>query len=135
MKVFFSKKDLWLSLIVWTPFPIFLILAIYQTEFIAAFVLIITMLLIGWMWFGTKYSITATHIKVQCGPFKYSDIAISEIKNISHSSSVLSAPACSLDRLHISYGKYDEILISPKEAELFIKTLLQKNTSILYTPK
>jgi Bacterial PH domain len=43
----------------------------------------------------------------------------------------LSSPAASLDRIAIVYNKYDEIYISPKNREDFIKELLKINSDII----
>lgn len=135
MKVFFSKKGFWLSLILWIPFPLTISGAIYEKEYSAVIGLSVIYILIAWLWFDTKYIIKDTHIIIKCGPFKYPEVPIQEIKKIVHSRSPLSAPACSMDRILISYAKYDDILISPKNEALFIELLLEKNPKIVYTPK
>lgn len=53
----------------------------------------------------------------------YNEIDIRTIKKIEPSRSMLSAPAASLNRLKISYGKYDEVLVSPRYQDDFIKTI------------
>lgn len=62
--------------------------------------------------------------------FVLARIDISAIKRIEPSGSFLSAPAMSMRRIRISYGKYDEILISPVRQDEFIKELLKVNPGI-----
>lgn len=135
MKVFYSKKGLWLSLILWVPFPCTIIAAIKEKELSAIIGLSAVLLFVAWLWFDTRYIIKDNTLVIKCGPFKYPEIPIDKIKKITHSRSALSAPACSLDRILVSYAKYDDILISPKNEDIFIKILQDKNPNIQYIPK
>ncbi|PYZ96389.1 hypothetical protein CR205_11730 [Alteribacter lacisalsi] len=85
--------------------------------------------LLIWVWFGTGYQIEKDTVKVQCGPFKWR-INIDEINQISKKKSVWSAPALAADRLAIQYGRYDGILIAPKNESTFIQTLVHRNPGI-----
>ncbi|MBP5571023.1 MAG: PH domain-containing protein [Prevotella sp.] len=62
-------------------------------------------------------------------------IDISAIKSIEPTHTILSAPAGSLDRLRISYNKYDEIIISPRRKEEFIRQLQSINPNIAFMGK
>ena len=57
-------------------------------------------------------------------------IPIQSIHKVYRTRMPLSSPALSLDRIGIVYNKYDEIFISPKEREEFIKELLKVNPTI-----
>lgn len=57
-------------------------------------------------------------------------IDINQIKSIEKSNSILSSPAASRKRISIKYGKYDDILVSPKNQEDFIQELLKINPDI-----
>lgn len=57
-------------------------------------------------------------------------IDINTIKSIEPTHTILSAPASSLDRLRISYNKYDDVVISPRRKEEFIQHLLSINPQI-----
>ncbi|WP_228550224.1 PH domain-containing protein [Salinibacillus xinjiangensis] len=93
---------------------------------------IISGLIIGlllWIWFGTGYRVERGVIKVRSGPFK-STIKIGEIKKLSKTKSPFSAPALSIDRLEILYGKYNIMNISPKNEYEFVQLLVTKNPRI-----
>ncbi len=83
----------------------------------------------GLVWFGTGYKVEGEFLKVRYGPFK-SKIKIKEIKNIRRTKSPFTAPALSVDRLEILYGRYDVINISPKSESELIHSLLAINPNI-----
>ncbi|WP_438313148.1 PH domain-containing protein [Sporosarcina sp. FA9] len=85
--------------------------------------------LLVWMWFGTGYRIGNVTIKIENGPFR-SKVTINEIKKISKRRSLLATPALSVGRLVLQCGKYNEILLSPKNENKFIELLLTKNPQI-----
>ncbi len=38
---------------------------------VAGILVLLTVLLWGWFWFGTSYEITSTHIRIRCGPIRW----------------------------------------------------------------
>lgn len=103
----------------------------YQKEMIvvlAALSLIFAFIL--HLFFGTSYTIEKDRLLIKCGFFKYKPIKIDEIKEISNTKSLLSCPAPSFDRIIIKYGKYDAIIISPKDKRGFVKDLVKINSKI-----
>ncbi|MFB4168868.1 PH domain-containing protein [Virgibacillus sp. JSM 102003] len=82
-----------------------------------------------WIWFKTGYTIENNSIKIQYGPFK-KYIEIDEIYNIRETKNPFTAPALSMNRVEINYGKYETIQISPKEISLFVGELQKKNPHI-----
>jgi hypothetical protein len=75
-----------------------------------------------WLIRSTYYTIESEYLLVRCGPFKY-NIRLAEISSISPSSSFLSSPALSLDRLRIDYGQGKSLMISPYDKEQFLKDI------------
>jgi hypothetical protein len=75
-----------------------------------------------WILFRTHYTLSPNSLNVRCGPFSYV-IPIKSIKDLRPTRSVLSAPALSLDRLEITYGKYESVTISPLHRERFLAEL------------
>ena len=73
--------------------------------------------------FSIKYVIDGNTLSIYSMWIFYNNIDIRTIKKIEPSRSILSAPAASLNRLKISYGKYDEVLVSPRYQDDFIKTI------------
>ena len=86
--------------------------------------------LIVHMFLKTEYTIDENKIHIKCGFFKYKPIAIKDIKEISKSSSVMSSPAASFDRIEIKYGKFEEMIISPKNKVEFAQYLTKLNPDI-----
>ncbi len=105
----------------WVPFTIILIL-----HFLLLFMLA-----------NIKYVITESQLIIDqsLGKWGKEVIDISTIKSIEPTHTILSAPASSLDRLRISYNKYDDIIISPRRKEEFIRQLQSINPQIVFKEK
>jgi len=86
--------------------------------------------LITHMLFNTEYTIEENKLKIKCGFFAYKPIEINEIKEITKSSSIISSPAASFDRIEIKYGKFEGMIISPKDKFEFAKYLTNLNPNI-----
>jgi len=124
-----SKRDLWLSLLIWGLVLLGAVPAFLNPGKGPLMIMIAVILFVGWIWFGTGYEISENELKIRCGPFRQR-IPIQEIKEIKKTRSPLSSPACSLDRMEIKYGNSKRVLISPADKENFIKTIIQKSPSI-----
>ncbi|TKC00670.1 PH domain-containing protein [Pedobacter cryophilus] len=87
--------------------------------------------LLLWIFYGTYYQLSATHLKYFCGPIK-GKIEISSIKEINKNLTMWVGfkPATSRNGLIIKYNKYDEIYISPINNDDFIAEMLKLNPSI-----
>jgi hypothetical protein len=92
--------------------------------------LIIIFGLITHMFLKTEYTIEENKLKITCGFFTYKPIEINEIKEITKSSNIISSPAPSFDRIEIKYGKFEEMIISPKDKFEFAKYLTKLNPNI-----
>lgn len=127
---FKSKVDLGLTAILWGSvalcfFPVFL-----EGGLIIGLVIGIPMaIFIFLLWVNTKYYIRDEHVVIK-GIFKDTLIPIASITSVRPTRNPLSAPALSMDRLEINYGKYDFALISPLEKERFLEELLKINPHI-----
>jgi len=73
----------------------------------------------AWLLLSTRYTLDASRLLVQSGPFKWT-ILLADIKNITPSNNPLSSPALSLDRLRIEYGKGRALMISPQDKAQFL---------------
>ena len=83
------------------------------------------------IFFGTHYTINEKkELMVKCGIIYHSKIDISSIKSISKTWNPISSPAPSLDRLEIKYGKWDSVIVSPREKQAFIQALQEINPDI-----
>ncbi|MBL6658423.1 MAG: PH domain-containing protein [Flavobacteriales bacterium] len=83
------------------------------------------------MFFNTTYKIEKEKLHIKCGFFKYKAVNIREMKKVSKSSSIISSPAASFDRIEITYGKFDELIISPKHRIKFVEDLQKINPEII----
>lgn len=92
---------------------------------IPVFLLVVHMLL------ATVYTIRGGKLHIKCGFISYRAIDIADVKSISASGSWLAAPAASFDRLEIRYGKFDSILVSPKDKVGFAQSLARINPDII----
>ena len=85
---------------------------------VAASVLVIYPLVV----FPTNYELGPDALKIRSGVIRTS-IPYQEIRRVRASSSWLSAPALSLDRLEITYGGSRTTLVSPRDRVAFLRDL------------
>lgn len=122
-QVYRSKVDSWLLILILVAWGIPLTLIVVN-EFsavkfsIVSFMLIFTLLLL----FGIKYTIEGKVLRVHYFFFYSERINIDEITEIANTHTLLSAPAASLDRVKITYGK-KYVILSPKDKQMFVKQL------------
>ena len=83
------------------------------------------------MFFNTTYKIENEKLYIKCGFFKYHPVNIGEMKKVSKSSNIISSPAASFDRIEIRFGKFDELIISPKHKTKFVEDLQKINPEII----
>lgn len=135
-----TKKDIWFFLIIWGLILFIISIYIFGGEpvgwqlitykSVPGYILGVSILtLLLWIWFGTGYQVEGKLLRLKFGPFK-SKVHINEIKKISRTKSPFTAPALSVDRLEILYGKYDVINISPQNESELIHSLLAVNPNI-----
>ncbi|UPO90695.1 PH domain-containing protein [Niallia sp. Man26] len=131
---FKSKKDWWLTVIIWgacifaigsgiyglmvKPFSIYVFIIVL----LGAIILPLIML---WFWLATYYVITDDSLIIKYGPFQ-TTIPLHRIQSLKKTRNPLSSPALSLQRIEIFYDKYSSVLISPEKREMFIKVLSSK---------
>ncbi|MCK5908153.1 MAG: PH domain-containing protein [Flavobacteriales bacterium] len=130
MKTFYSERSFWLGLILWGLTLPFLLHSLYIQNLIAIEIMSVTTIFIAIIWFETKYIISDSTLLVKIWIFTLRKIAIKKIKVIRESKSIISSPANSLDRIEITYNKYEVVLISPKNREEFLALLKSINPNI-----
>lgn len=126
-----SKIDWWLAALVFLPilYPIYEGIITEDLTLVLIFAGINILLL--WMFATTNYTIEGDILVIRCGFFSKQKIAISDITSIQKTNNPLSAPALSLRRLEIKYGRnYDYALISPVRREEFVEKLCEINPEI-----
>ncbi len=140
MKIYRSKIDHWLWIVILFVIIVFVIWAYIDTDitewgklsviFIPSILPVI--LLMGNIWLNTKYVVDDEKrtLRVKCGVLYDSKYKIDDMTAIYPTSNWLSAPALSFDRLEIRTGKRKSIVISPKNRTDFINHLQRLNPSI-----
>ena len=135
MQVFYSKKDWWVFafLICMTGLLLQLLITMftkgtaYQYPLHTA-VYVITILVLWWPVFNTKYTVKAGQLTIRCLFLRWS-IPLSEIQKVSVTNNSVASPALSLDRLKIDYlkdGKAKFILVAPRNKAKFCEAIEQQ---------
>lgn len=131
---FKSKKDWWLALVIWgsafLSFGSGLLVLTTDTPDLGSVIeavplVVLIPFFILWMWLTTFYILDESCLIIRYGPFKKM-IPLHTIRSVKKTNNPLSSPALSLQRIEISYGKYDSILISPYDRDEFINILVER---------
>ncbi|KAA0929649.1 hypothetical protein FQ082_02690 [Psychrobacter sp. ANT_H56B] len=137
--IFTSKIDFWLAFLILGSSLLLVLVPVWEwmynnssikrIMFISLFT-IPTALLLLVLFFNIKYTSTADTLLVKNG-FSTQSISLKDINNITPTSSTLSAPALSLDRIEIRY-EGGSIVISPKDKDRFYHAI-QERVPVLKT--
>jgi hypothetical protein len=136
--IFQSKRDIWMGVIVWILIATFSWI-FYQSVFIqfdilGILIMSIMIFFLCSIWFNTRYNVYKNTLKIIYGPISKS-INIMDIHSIRHTRNPFIAPALSMDRIEINYGKYETISISPKDKKAFLAELQTANPKFLLNNK
>ena len=136
----FKSKISWLFRII-TFGTTFLLIAtvgirIYQNQFIkedlvGVVISLIVIPLLFSIYFNTKYELSKDRLSYKSGPLK-GEIRVQDIVKIDLDKKLWVGLkyATSMDGMVIYVGKFEEIFISPKDKEGFVKMLLEFNEKI-----
>lgn len=130
MKKYPSKIDTWFIGLMVASLGIPLILSVWEGDWWALLIMVITTLFVGNIFLSTHYTINGENLMIKSGIIISKTIKIKDIYRIEKTNSILSSPALSLDRIEIFYGNQNSIIISPKEKSDFITELLKVNENI-----
>lgn len=130
-KVFKSKIDNLFLVLTLLPILFSLIFFINKGGLMPIIVTLLVAVFIISILFSTNYTIIDESIIVKSSFLLNMKIDIKSIKKIVTSKSWEKAPANSMDRIEISYNKYETVIISPKDKEDFVKMLLEINPNIV----
>ena len=137
-QVYPSKRDGWIVILLWAAVSVMLFAAmnLWRAPAPFAFRLLISVLLIFvaafvlWTLYGIRYTLTESTLIVQSGPFRWV-IDLEAITEVFPTRNPLSSPACSLDRLHIRYGKSRlGMMISPQDKTGFLRDLVARSPGL-----
>jgi hypothetical protein len=125
MKIYKSKVDWWLVLVILAVFGFPIVDGVLSKEYMLSVVFIGLILFFYILAITLKYKIEGEYLSIW-----RTKIDIKTIRKVYATRNPLSSPALSINRIAIVYNKYDEILISPKDRADFISELLKVNPNI-----
>jgi len=142
-KLFKSRKDLLLGIVIWVPLLALLVTVVtelfntnqaWNGRVFGLLVMSVTIGFIGWMWFGTHYTIDHSFVYYRSGPFR-GKIAVSSIREVVIGETMWSGfrPATARRGLILKYNRYDEIYFSPDSNVAFVGALQKVNPEIRIT--
>ena len=134
--IYYSKVSYTLLIVVFLVFFGPLVSLFYGNGFDGKTILIFLAMVVLYglilhLFFNTTYKIEKEKLHIKCGFFKYKPVTIKEMKKVSKSSNIISSPAASFDRIEITYGKFEELIISPKHKTKFVEDLQKINPEII----
>ena len=132
--VYPTKVSITLILIISLIMGCILISLAVSSKWIPFFIDLLLYVSLVYLMVSIKYEINESQLIIHQAMGKMV-IDINTIKSIEPTHTVLSAPASSLDRLRISYNKYDDVVISPRRKEEFIRQLQTINPNIVFKEK
>lgn len=131
VKIFKSKIGLELVIPLVVVFGTVLILMISEKpSWLGIAILLPVILFVVHLFMTTYYVINGNKLTIKCGFFLNKTIDIGTITKISETNNPLSSPATSIDRIEIIYGKFDSVIISPKQKKEFINDIITLNPSV-----
>lgn len=101
-----------------------------KPNFIGIAILAVVILFAMHLFMTTNYTIEEDKLIIKSGFLFHKTIDIKYINKITETNNLLSSPAASLDRLEIHYGKFESVLISPKQKKEFIDEITAINPAI-----
>ena len=136
MQTFHSKKDWWILafVICMSGLLIQLLLTMYAKGTMVQYpvhtaVYVLAAVVVWWPVLNTRYVISDGILTIHCMWLTWK-IPVADIQSITATTNSVSSPALSLDRLEVVYlknGKSCTVLVSPKNKELFRKSLMLKD--------
>ena len=132
--VYPTKVSITLILIISLIMGCILISLAVSSKWIPFFIDLLLYVSVVYLMVSIKYEINESQLIIHQAMGKMV-IDINTIKSIEPTHTIISAPASSLDRLRISYNKYDDVVISPRRKEEFIRQLQTINPNIVFKEK
>ena len=128
-RVFKSKVDWWYYVLLVCGLAMafvtagVLLLSVSIVSILTTLIVILPMAGLSlWLLVATRYTLSEHRLNIQSGPFKWV-ILIPDIVSINETTSPISSPALSLDRLEIKTRDHRTILISPEDKESFLDAI------------
>jgi hypothetical protein len=103
---------------------------LYEGTWSVSLLIFCQILFIAHLFLTTFYTVENEKLHIKSGFLINISIDIQQIKMISETNTIMSAPAVSFDRLEILYNKFDTVVISPKEKVQFIEAIKKINPQV-----
>lgn len=103
---------------------------LYDGVWAVSLLIFCQILFIAHLFLTTFYTIENEKLHIKSSFLINISIDIQQIKMISKTNTIMSAPALSFDRLEILYNKFDTVVISPKEKVQFIEAIKKINPQV-----
>ena len=132
--VYPTKVSITLILIISLIMGCILISLAVSSKWIPFFIDLLLYISLVYLMVSIKYEINESQLIIHQAMGKMV-IDINTIKSIEPTHTIVSSPAASLDRLRINYNKYDEVIVSPRRKEEFIRQLQTINPNIVFKEK
>ena len=75
-----------------------------------------------WMYRTTDYRIDGNIMHVRSGPLTWT-VDLTSVRRLRATRSFMSAPALSLDRIELEYGRFDTLVVSPADKAGFVQAV------------
>lgn len=129
--VYRSKVDFWLVAVVYgVTVMSCLPCAVYGLNWVVIGILSVLVVAETCVLFGIRYVIDGCMLEVNCCGLSREKYDLRNLTEMKPTHSILSAPAASLDRLELRFGKRRFVIVSPYKKNEFvkhIKTILDEN--------
>ena len=130
-KLFKSKIGLELAIPLIVVFGTVIFLTVFEKPGWLGFViLLLPVLFVVHIFMITIYTIENNKLTIKSGFLFNKTIDINTIKKITETNNPLSSPATSIDRLEITYAKFDSVIISSKQKMEFINNIKALNPNV-----
>jgi len=101
-----------------------------QQSWVGFGILIVTIWFVSNTIFNTYYVIEDSVLTIKSGLLYHRSIDVFSIKMISQSTSIQSSPSVSFNRICLTFGKFEEVIVSPADQKGFINVLIKINSDI-----
>lgn len=131
MRTFRSKVSVRIAVTVYAVCAVtFAVNLALSFNWIMAAVFVAVLAFVSDVLLNTRYVIHGHNLYIRSGMFFESNLDIRSVYRIARTRSIESAPAASMHRLKLCYGKRKYVIVSPRCEEQFVKTLTEINPDI-----
>lgn len=92
--------------------------------------LLVACLLVGGMFYSTRYIIEGTKLEVKVAILHFGEGDLTKLESITPTRTLLSAPACSLKRIRLDFNDGTIMVISPRRQSEFLDQIRRINPKV-----